>query len=153
MDTARRAQLVMDVLQHAVDGDYDRTTQAMGEIAAATDRRQMYGVCCAIADAGRQTLIRLYGHPSPEGLWALAAPDPADTCAQHPAHAFSLRFITAYANNNKPMCHALYLAAANASPEDFGHSLVALVGDVAHLARVALQELAADGEQPAQHPH
>ncbi|WP_330306266.1 MULTISPECIES: hypothetical protein [unclassified Streptomyces] len=152
MDTPRRAQLVMDVLQHAVNGDHDRTVQVMGEIAAASTGEQMYGVCCAFAEAARQTLVRLYGHPSPEGLWALAAPDPADG-PQHPAHAFSLRFITAYANGDMPTCQALYLAAASASADDFEHSVVALVGDVAHLACVALQELAADSEKPAQHPH
>ncbi|MGW1157803.1 hypothetical protein ACWD48_06155 [Streptomyces sp. NPDC002519] len=153
MNTTRRAQLVMDVLQHAVAGDYDRTMQAMGQITQDSTGEQMYSVCCAFAEAGRQNLVRLYGHPSPEGLWALAAPDPAGGCSQHPAHAFSLRFLTAYANNDQPTCQALYLAAAGASPEDFGHSMVALVGDVAHLARVALQELAADSEKPAQHPH
>ncbi|MFF3516145.1 hypothetical protein [Streptomyces sp. NPDC002573] len=153
MDTTRRAQLVMNVLQHAVAGDYDRTMQTMGKIAEATDRRQMYGVCRAFAEAGRQTLIHLYGHPSPEGLWAMVAPDPDDGCAQHPAHTFSLRFITAYANGDMPTCQALYLAAANASPENYGHSLTALIGDVAYLVRAAAQEPAADGEQPAQHPH
>jgi len=152
MDTPRRAQLVRDVLQHAVNRDVDQAMQVMGEIAAASNGRQMYGVCCAFAEAARQTLVRLYGHPSPEGLWALAAPDPAEG-PQHPAHAFSLRFITAYANGDLSTCKALYLAAANASPEDYSHSVTALLGDVARLARVALQELAAGSEKPTQHPH
>ncbi|MFF4504861.1 hypothetical protein [Streptomyces sp. NPDC001401] len=152
MDTSRRAQLVMDVLQHAINRDFDEAMQVMDEIAAASNGLEMYGVCCAFADAARQTLVRLYGHPSPEFLWALAAPDPAHG-PQHPAHAFSLRFITAYANRDMPMCKALYLAAANANPEDYGHSVTALIGDVAHLARVALQELPAGGERPARHLH
>ncbi|MFD5762252.1 hypothetical protein ACFWIZ_45730 [Streptomyces sp. NPDC127044] len=153
MDTPRRDQLVMNVLQNAVNHNHDRAMQVMGEIAAASTGRQMYGVCCAIAEAGRQTLVRLYGHPSPEGLWALTAPDPDNDCAQHPAHLFSLRFITAFANGDTPTCQALYLAAANASGEDYSHSLTALIGDVAHLARVALEELATEGEKSAQHPH
>ena len=152
METPRRAQLVMDVLQHAVNRDVDQAIHVMGEIAAASNGRQMYGVCCALAEAARQTLVRLYGHPSPEGLWALAVPDPAEG-PQHPAHAFSLRFITAYANGDLPTCEALYVAAANASPEDYSHSVTALLGDVAHLARVALEERTANGEAPAQHPH
>ncbi|MCX4858299.1 hypothetical protein [Streptomyces canus] len=152
MDTHRRAQLVVDVLQHAVNSDFGRAMQVMSEIAAASDRRQMYGVCCGLADAARQTLVRLYGHPSPEGLWALAAPDP-EHGPQHPAHAFSLRFITAYANGDLPTCEALHLAAASASQEDYEHSVIALIVDVANLASVALQELADDGEKPVQHPH
>jgi hypothetical protein len=153
MDTPRRDQLVMDVLQHAVNRNYQRAMQVMGEIAAASTRRQMYGVCCAIAEAGRQTLIRLYGHPSPEGLWALTASDPDNDCAQHPAHLFSLRFITSFANHDLLTCQALYLAAAKAGSEDYSHSLTALIGDVAHLARVALEELATEGEKHAQYPH
>ncbi|MCT9003505.1 hypothetical protein [Streptomyces rhizosphaerihabitans] len=152
MDISRRGQLVMAVVQHTVNCNYDRAVQVLGEIAATSTRRQMYGACCALAEAGRQILVRLYGHASPEGLWALAAPDPDDDCAQHPAHLFSLRFIAAFANRDMPTCEALYLAAANASGEDYFHSLTALIGDVGHLARVALEELAADSEQPAPHP-
>ncbi|MFF3378097.1 hypothetical protein ACFYXF_34740 [Streptomyces sp. NPDC002680] len=153
MDTLRRGQLAKDVLQYAVNRNYDRAMQVMDEIAAASTGRQMYGVCCIFAAVGRQSLVRLYGHPSPEGLWALAAPDPDDACAQHPAHLFSLRFITAFANRDMPTCQALYLAAASANAEDYSHSLAALIGDVAHLARVALEELARDGETPAPHPY
>ncbi|WP_324787154.1 hypothetical protein [Streptomyces sp. H51] len=152
MDTPRRAHLVMQVLQHAIDSDHDRAMRLTGEIAAASTGSKMYGVCCAFAEAARQTLISLYGHPSPEGLWALTAPDPADG-PQHPAHAFSVRFITAFANGDMPTCQALYLAMANATAEDYAHSVTALIGVAAHLARVAHEELAADAEKPAQHPH
>lgn len=153
METSRRGRLAMDVLQHAVNRNYARAMQVMDEIVTASTDRQMYGVCCAFAEAGRQILVRLYGHPSPEGLWALAAPDPDDKCAQHPAHLFSLRFITAFANRDMQTCRALYLAAANASADDYSHSLAALIGDVANLARVALEEMAGDSEVPAPHPH
>ncbi|MFI5799094.1 hypothetical protein [Streptomyces sp. NPDC051677] len=152
MDSHRRAHLVMDVLQHAINRDVDQTTQVISEIAAASNSRQMYGVCCAFAEVADRSLVRLYGHPSPEGLWALTAPDPAEG-PQHPAHAFSLRFTTAYANRDLSTCEALYVAAALASPEDYSHSVIALLGDVARLARVAGEELAADSESLNQHPH
>jgi hypothetical protein len=152
MDTTHRAQLVIDVLRHAVAGDHDEAMQLMAEIAQASDGQEMYGVCCALAEAARQTLVRLYGHPSPEGLWALVAPDPADG-PRHPAHTFALRFITAFANDDMPTCQALYVTAARAGGKDYAHSVTALVGVVAHLTRIAREEPAADGETPATHPH
>lgn len=152
MSTTRRAQLVMDVLRHAVNGDHDGAMRLMAAIAQASDGQQMYGVCCALAEAARQTLVRLYGHPAPEALWALVAPDPADG-PRHPAHTFALRFITAFANGDMPSCQALYVAAVRASGEDYAHSVTALVGVVAHLTQVALEEPAADDESPANHPH
>ncbi|MGW2700856.1 hypothetical protein [Streptomyces sp. NPDC001340] len=151
MDTPRRAQLVIEMLQHAVNGNRDETMRVLGEIARACDGRQMYGVCCSVADAARQSLINLYGDPSIEGLWALAAPDPDEGC-QHPAHAFALRFVSAYANEDMETCSALYLAAYRASPTDYGHSVTALVGLTGYLARAALEELAADSETPTAHP-
>lgn len=152
MDTTRRAQLVLDIVQHAVDRNFDRAWNLLVEVADVSTGDQMYGVCCAFAETGRQALIRLYGNPGPEALWALTAHDPAEG-PQHPAHAFAQRFLTAYANQDLPTCQALYLAASKASTEDYSHSVTALLGDVARLSRHALEELAADGETPATHPH
>ncbi|MGW1801683.1 hypothetical protein ACWCQN_38645 [Streptomyces sp. NPDC001984] len=152
MDTTRRAELVMDVVRHAITGDHDEAMRLMGEIAQASDGQQMYGVCCGLAEAGRQTLLRLYGHPSPEGLWALVAPDPADG-PRHPAHTFALQFITAFANGDMPTCQALYTTAARAGAEDYAHSVTAIVGYVARLAQIEQEELAAADETPAIHSH
>ncbi|MFD3455797.1 hypothetical protein ACFWVC_26915 [Streptomyces sp. NPDC058691] len=152
METTRRAQLVMDVLRHAAAADHDEAMRLMGEIAQASDGNQMYGVCCGLAEAGRQALVRMYGHPSREGLWALTAPDPADGL-RHPAHTFALRFITAFINGDLPTCQALYMTAARASAEDYAHSVTAIVGYVARLAQIALEEPAADVETAAAHPH
>ncbi|MFE2578836.1 hypothetical protein [Streptomyces sp. NPDC059378] len=145
MDALRRTQLVMDVLRHAVNYDFVQATQVMNEIAAVSNVRQMFGVCCCFADAARQMLVRLYGHPSPECLWALAGPDPADG-PRRPAQVFAQQFIAVYANGDLPTCRALYLAAAQGSAHDYARSLAALIRDVAHLVRVATQEMAADAE-------
>nr|WTB35223.1 hypothetical protein OG781_42340 [Streptomyces sp. NBC_00830] len=152
MNSSLRAQLVMDAIRRAVDCDFQIASNLMGEILRNSEGRQMYGVCCGLADAARQTLVRLYGQQGPETLWALAAPDPDDE-PLHPAHTFSLRFITAFANGDMETCKALYLAAADASADDYAHSVIALLGDVARLARRALLELAEGGEEPAPHPH
>ncbi|MET9412152.1 hypothetical protein ABZX90_41520 [Streptomyces sp. NPDC002935] len=90
--------------------------------------------------------------PSPQLLWALAAPDPAEG-PQHPARNFSLRFITAYVNGDLPTCQALHQAAASAGPQGYEHFLKALIAGVSHLTRVALEEQTANGETPAQHPY
>ncbi|MEU6424062.1 hypothetical protein [Streptomyces spiralis] len=152
MDTPRRAQLVIEMLQHAVNGRHDDATSVLAQIAQACDGQQMYGVCCGVADAARQSLIRLFGEPSRLGLWALAAPDPAEG-PEHPAHTFAMRFVSAFANDDQDTCQALYLAAMRASANDFAHSVTALVGITAHITRTAVEELAADSEKPSQHPH
>lgn len=149
MDTPSRSRLV---LLRAANGDFSQVAPARSDIAAATDGREMYGVCCGLAEAARQALIRLYGHPSPQFLWALAAPDPADG-PQHPARNFSLRFIAAYVSGDLPTCQALHQAAASAGPHGYEHFLKALIASVFHLTRVALDERTANGETPAQHPH
>ncbi|MFK0106472.1 hypothetical protein [Streptomyces sp. NPDC091217] len=152
MDTFRRSQLVMEMLRHAVNGNHDETMRVLGDIVRACDGQQLYSVCCGIADAARQSLIKLFGHPSPEGLWALAAGDPDEGC-QHPAHTFALRFVAAYANGDKDTCSALYLAAYRASPADYGQSVTALIGLTGYLTRAAIEELAANDGSPAPHPH
>ncbi|MGW3246609.1 hypothetical protein [Streptomyces sp. NPDC001070] len=152
MDTSRRAELAMDVLRNAANDDHEEAMRLMAEIAQGSDGQQMYGVCCALAETGRQTLIRVYGHPSPETLWVLVAPDPADG-PRHPAHTFALRFITAFLNGDTATCEALYATAARASSEDWAHSVTAIVGYVARLAQIEQEELAAAEETPAVHPH
>ncbi|MFB7575372.1 hypothetical protein [Streptomyces sp. NPDC056165] len=152
MDTARRAELAMDVLNHAIVGDADEAMQLMGEIAANSTSSQMFGVCSGFANAAQQTLVQLFGEPTQEGLWVMAAPDPANGPV-HPAHTFALRFVTAWCNDDLPMCQALYIAAARAGGEEYAHSVSALIGLTVHLARAAAEELAADSERPAPHPH
>lgn len=152
MNTSRRAQLLMDAITCAIDCDFQTASNLMGEILRNSDGKQMYGVCCGLADAARHTLLRLHGHQGPEMQWALAPQGP-DDAPLHPAHAFSLRFITAFANDDMETCKALYLAATNATADDYAHSVIALLGDVARLARRALLELAEGGEMPAAHPH
>lgn len=144
MKNEHRADMVITAVNRAVACDFEGAMTVMAEIADASDKQQMYGVCCALAEAGRQVLVRLYGNPGPETLWALAAPDPADG-PRHPAHTFSLRFLTAFINRDLPTCQALYMAASHASGEDFAHSVTSLLGDVARLGRhVLLEELMGD---------
>jgi hypothetical protein len=152
VDTTRSARLVRDVIRHAVNGNVEEATRLLYVITQVSDNKQVYGVCCGAADAARQSLVRLFGHPSPEGLWAMAAPDPAHE-VRHPAHTFALRFITAYTNEDLETCRALYRAAAGAGAECYVHSVTALFGVTAHLARLALEGLPADVDLPAVHPH
>ncbi|MFB7329797.1 hypothetical protein [Streptomyces sp. NPDC056190] len=152
MDTTRRAELAMDVLNHAIVGDADEAMRLMGEIAANSTAQQTFGVCCGFANSAKQTLVQMFGQPTQEGLWVLAAPDPANGPV-HPAHTFALRFVTAWCNDDLPMCQALYIAATLASGKEYGHSVSALIGLTVHLTRAAAEELAADSETSAQHPH
>ncbi|WP_073947594.1 hypothetical protein [Streptomyces kebangsaanensis] len=152
MDTARRAELVMNVLNRAIAGDADEGARLLVEVAANSTGQQMFNVCCGFANVAEQVLVQLFGQPTQEGLWALAAPDPAGG-PTHPAHTFALRFVTAWLNGDLPTCQALYIAAIRASGKDYARSVCALVGLTAHLARAAAEDLAADREKPAPHPH
>ncbi|MGW4048846.1 hypothetical protein [Streptomyces sp. NPDC004721] len=151
MDTARRAELAMDVLHHAIGGDADEAMRLMGEIASNSTGQEMFGVCCGFANAAEQVLVQLFGQPTQEGLWVLAAPDP-DGGPVDPAHTFALRFVTAWCNGDVPTCQALYIAAVRASGKEYGHSVSALIGLTVHLTRAAAEELAASREKPAPHP-
>jgi hypothetical protein len=152
MDTPRRAQLVTDVVQYAVSGNAAAAVRLLDVIVRGSDSGQIYGMCCGAADVARQSLVRLFGHPSQEGLWAMAAPDPAHDVV-HPAHTFALRFITAYTNSDLETCRALYLAALGLGAEEYMHSVSALFSVTADLARLALEGLTADSDMPATHPH
>ncbi|REE61471.1 hypothetical protein BX257_4050 [Streptomyces sp. 3212.3] len=152
MQTRERAQHVMAAITSAVQGEHERASALMAHIAQRSTGNEMYGVCCAIAEAARKSLHHLYGHQHPNALWALAAPDPDDG-PEHPAHVFAKRFITAFLNEDQPTCQALYLAAAKASGEDYAHSVIALLGDAALLVRYATSQPHTDDEPSAAHPH
>jgi hypothetical protein len=100
----------------------------------------MFGVCCALAEAARQQLVKIHS-PEPKAFWAALPPTPHGAC--YPAHLFSVRFLTAFANGDVDTCRALYGTALEASQDEYRLSIDALLMDVGRLARHAL-DLQAD---------
>jgi hypothetical protein len=143
MDTGTASELVMEALAHAVAGDADEATVALMTLGQQGDGNLMYGVCCALASAGEHGLRTLYGDraPRPENgdMWVMQELAPC-ALAKDPPAAFAMRFVVAYANRDMPACLALYEAAFEASDEEYGDSIAALLADVAGILRLAREQ-------------
>jgi hypothetical protein len=103
----------------------------------------MYGVCCAIAEAGAFMLRKIYGDQAPttpdDGMWVLQplVPDAVD---RDPAKAFSMRFLIAYANGDRDTTLALFDAALASGGDQYVDSVSSLLADVAGITRLALEQ-------------
>jgi hypothetical protein len=140
MDNRERADLVMQAIGHAIDRNPEATSAVMDQIGYSSDAYAMYGVCCALAEAGRQIMPKILGEQPPDAVWGLLplGDKPLET---EPDRAFSVRFLTAYLNTDKDTCWALFFAAWKAGADDFTRSVITLLCDVADLARLALEML------------
>jgi hypothetical protein len=143
MNEEETSQAVLGMLGLAVAGDVPGAATALQEIGMAGDTNRMFGVCCALAEAGRHVLHQLYGDQAPRpgtsDMFVLQELVPGAT-DQDPPKAFALRFLTAWANGDRATCMALYDAALEASDEEYVSSVAALLADVAGLCRLALKQ-------------
>ncbi|MEU0317086.1 hypothetical protein [Nocardioides sp. NPDC006273] len=142
MDHDETSQAVFDMLGKAVAGDICGAATALQTIGMASDNSRMYGVCCAIAEAGKHVLHQLYGEHAPRpgtpDMFVMQELVPGAT-ADDPAEAFALRFLTAWANGDRATTLALFNAALDASDEEYVSSVGALLANVAGLCRLALK--------------
>jgi hypothetical protein len=127
-----RTALVLEALEHVVDGQMREAARVMGEIGDHSDVGEMFGVCCVLAEAARQQLVKIH-RPEPDAFWAAMPPTPHGEC--YPAHLFAVRFVCAFANGDVDTCRALYGTALEASQDEYRLSIDALLVDVGSLAR------------------
>lgn len=143
MNQEETAQAVWDMLGLAVTGNISGAATMLQNVGMASDTSRMYGVCCALAEAGKQVLHQLYGNHAPRpgtpDMFILQELVPGAT-DEDPADAFALRFLTAWANDDRDTTFALYDAALNASDEEYVSSVGALLANVAGLCRLALKQ-------------
>jgi len=141
------ADLVWDALGRAVEGDTEGAAADLFTIGIEVDGNMMYGVCCAIAEAGHHILKRLYGdrapRPGTDDMWRLMELEPG-ALLQDPVHAFSVRFLAAHANGDGPTAMALFNAALRAPDDLYVRSVCRLLADVAGLARLAIDKQAGE---------
>lgn len=141
MNQEETAQAVWDMLGRAVAGDTCGAATALQSIGMASDTSRMYGVCCALAEAGKHVLRQMYGEQAPRpgttDMFVMQELVPGATDDDPPA-AFALRFLTAWSNGDQATTLALYEAAVNASDEEYVSSVGALLANVAGLCRLAL---------------
>lgn len=140
MDHDRLYELTMKAIGCALEGDSEGASSAMCEIRQNGTWRNVYGSCCAYAEVGKAALIKFYGDQAPNrgrgDMWVLqmlpsAGPDPYEQ--------FAIRFIVAYANDDKDGAFALFRSAAESSADDYVSSVAQLLATAASLAHGALE--------------
>lgn len=143
MDTDTASKLVFEALAHGVAGDTEGAFDKLNAVCEQADQPRMYGVCCGLAAAGAHMLRKIYGDQAPktpdDGMFILQELEPG-AASKDPAKAFSIRFLTAWANGDQDTTDALFTAATHASDEQYVDSVCALFADVVGITRLALDE-------------
>jgi hypothetical protein len=141
MEHDRLARLTMDALQFAILQDADRAAEAIDEIGLSGDPFDMYAACCGFAETAKRAMVKVLGDKpnlAAGDMWMVQELKPGGMDAD-PAKTFAVRFLIAYANDDKDMAPVLYRAALEAGPEQFADSVCALLGDAADLHRLSLK--------------
>ena len=143
MNEATAAQLIYDALGHGVAGDSETAIAKLNSVCEGADSPRIYGVCCALAEAGAHMLRRIYGDQAPktpaDGMFVMQELQPG-ALRDDPEAAFSVRFLTAWANGDTGTTHALFAAATRASNEQYIGSVCALFADVVGITRLAVEQ-------------
>lgn len=142
MDRKRLAQLTMDALSFAILADADRATEALNEIGTSGDPFDMYSACCGFAEVAKRAMTKVFRDEpnlAAGDMWVLEELKPGGL-DDDPAKTFAVRFVVAYANDDKDTAPALYRAALEAGPEQFTESVCALLADAADLHRLSLRQ-------------
>ncbi|MFD5798647.1 hypothetical protein ACFWIO_34975 [Streptomyces diastatochromogenes] len=131
----------MTVLNRAMDGDVPGAATALIEIGENGDPFDVFGACCAFAEVGKAALTKIYGDKAPDlsrgDMWAMQMLKPGST---DPADTFAVRFIVAYANDDKEQAPALFRAALESSGDEYVSSVSALLATAVSLAHTALNK-------------
>ncbi|MFI8360760.1 hypothetical protein ACIGD1_11430 [Streptomyces sp. NPDC085612] len=139
MNRDDHTRLTMNAMASAVAGDADRACDALDQLGDTGDPFHMYAACCAFAEVGTRAM-RLVTGETPDlargDMWALQELKPGGMDVS-PAKTFAVRFLVAYANDDRDTVPALYRAALEAGPEAFTESVCELLLNAADLHRLA----------------
>jgi hypothetical protein len=143
MNTEEASKLIFEALAHGVAGEADTAIDKLNSVCEDADGPRMYGVCCALAEAGAHMLRRIYGDKAPKtpehGMWIMQELQPG-AMEGDPAKTFSMRFLIAWANGDRDTTNALFTAATHASNEQYIDSVCALFTDVIGITRLAMDQ-------------
>ncbi|MFL1903128.1 hypothetical protein ACJWDR_29085 [Streptomyces tauricus] len=143
MSTEDASKLIFEALAHGIAGDGDTAINTLNSVCEEADGPRMYGVCCALAEAGSHMLRKVYGDQAPktseDGMFVFQELQPGALDGD-PARTFSMRFLTAWANGDTDTTNALFTAATHASNEQYIDSVCALFADVIGITRLALDQ-------------
>lgn len=140
MDRDALAHHCMNAIAATIAEDPDQALEHLDAIGNSGDPFDMYAACCGFADIAARALTNLNGS-APDlaagDMWIIEELEPGAASAD-PVKAFSVRFITTYANNDKETAPALYRAALEAGPRHFTESVCALLADAAAIHKLAM---------------
>jgi len=142
MNHDRLARLTTDALYFALIGDAERASDAITEIGTSGSPFDMYAACCGFAETAKRAMVKALGDEpdlTAGDMWILEDLKPG-TPDKSPAETFAVRFITAYANDDRDTAPALFRAAIEAGPEQYVDSVCALLGNAAQLRRLSMQD-------------
>ncbi|MGW2951594.1 hypothetical protein [Streptomyces eurythermus] len=147
MTSREAAEMVEEALTAAVVGDADRAAGLIARLGVDSDAHRMFGVCCAIAEAGHRALRLCFGEAAPDpsqgDMWMIEQLEAG--ALDNPVQAFASRFLVAYSNGDRETARAHWETALAAGPEVFVGGVCQLLVDVAGLTRAAMQQSEADG--------
>jgi hypothetical protein len=145
MDSREASALVLDAIGYAVAGDAERAADTIATLGTGSDANLMYGACCALAEAGKFALQKIYGEqaarPEQGDMWVFEQLQPGALDGD-PAKAFAMRFLVAYCNGDTDTTLALWVASLKASDEEHVDSVCALLVNVAGIVRLAIEQQA-----------
>lgn len=141
MDQQELGDLCMQALAAAIDGDSDAAATAVCTIGERSGPTQfeVYAACCAFAEAARQALAKLYDAKAPDTsrgeMWAMQQLPGADVY-----ETWAMRFVVAYANDDKDQAMALWKTALDQTDEDYVASVASVLTTAASLWRTIQQQ-------------
>jgi hypothetical protein len=141
MDQQELGHLVTVALATAIDGDADGAATAVCTIGERSGPGQfeVYAACCSFAEAARQALVKLYDGKAPDRsrgeMWAMQQVPGADVY-----ETWAMRFIVAYANDDKPQAMALWKTAIDQTDTDYVASVASVLSTAASLWRTVIKK-------------
>lgn len=135
-----RVTAVWDMLGAAVDGNAEEAARGLIRLGQESSTAEMYGVCCAMAEASAAVLRRMY----PAMVWApssylvgVVELEPGGLDAD-PVVTWAARFIAAQANHDSAQTNALFSAALANGADFYGRAACELLAYFGGLARSEL---------------
>lgn len=117
--------------------DIDGACEALDTIGTTGDPRDVYRACCGFAEVGKRAMMRVIPRPADPtdgGMWALAEARPGAN-EDDPYGTFAMRFIVAYANDDRDTCMALFKAAMSVGGDHFTRCVSVLLIQAAQMCR------------------
>ncbi|WP_338699149.1 hypothetical protein V2W30_22530 [Streptomyces sp. Q6] len=131
------SDLTMQAIAATLDRNAEEAARALSEIGTRGNSRGIYAACCAFAHLGKVALTKLYGDQAPDlkrgDMWAMDILQPG----ADPHDLFAVRFIVAYANEDRDQVNALFDASIAAGPEDHVCSVTQLLITAVQLTNTA----------------